>query len=208
VVFDRALYIHRLPTRYWMNLDRDAVLYPRSGGPAGAAQILLNYAPASRGPWRLKALIDRDGHPVTSRFITVRPTAGSISIEALWALLNGPIANAFAYSHLGKRDNIVGDIRRIPLPAQCSSAALDRAVAAYWDAASKQTESTELDRLLLRVDAEGLKLYNLPLDLEQQVLSVFADWNRVGVPFAQNRYLPATIEGKLSLCQFLEMEGA
>jgi hypothetical protein len=208
VVFDRALYIHRLPTRYWMNLDRDAVLYPRSGGPTGAAQILLNYAPTSRGPWRLKALIDREGHPVTSNFITVRPTIASISLEVLWALLNGPIANAYAYSHLGRRHNIVGDIRRIPLPKHCASAELHQAVAAYWNAVSEETQPAELDRLLLRVDAEGLKLYDLPLDLEQQVLSLFADWNRVGVPFTQDRYLPATIEGKLSLWQFLEMEGA
>ena len=62
--------------------------------------------------------------------------------------------------------------------------------------------------MLLRVDAEGLKLYELPLDLEQQVLSLFTDWKRVGVPFIQDRYLPATMEGKLRLWQFLEMEAA
>jgi hypothetical protein len=208
VVFDRALCLHQLPTRYWMNLDRDAVLYPRSGGNTGVAQVLLNYAPASRGPWRLKALIDRDGHPVTSRFITVRPTGGSVSVESLWALLNGPIANAFAYSHLGKRDNIVGDIRRIPLPKQFASATLDRMVSAYWDAIATGMPPADLERLLLRVDAETLKLYGLPLELEQQVLSLFTDWKRVGVPFTQTKYLPTTLEGKVTLGQFLEMERA
>ena len=208
VTFDRGLLLNELPSRHWMNLSGDVVRRPMSGTTVGTPQVLLNYAPASRGPWRLKALLDRQGHPVTSRFIAVRPMEKSISLETLWALLNGPIANAFAYSHLGKRDNIVGDIRRIPLPLQCASAALDRAVAAYWDAASNQAQPAELERLLLRVDAEGLKLYDMPLDLEQQVLSLFADWKRVGVPFAQNRYLPASIEGKLSLLQFLEMEGA
>jgi hypothetical protein len=60
--------------------------------------------------------------------------------------------------------------------------------------------------LLVRVDAESLKLYDLPLELEQQVLSLFTDWDRVGVPFTQTRYLPAMLEGKISLWQFLEME--
>jgi type I restriction-modification system DNA methylase subunit len=206
VRLDKALLLHELPRRFWMNLDSAAVDREVTGSTTGTPQVLLNYARASRGPWRLKALIDRQGHPVTSRFITVRPTASSISIEALWALLNGPIANAFAYSHLGKRDNIVGDIRRIPFPIRCASRELDRAVAAYWDAASSQTQPAELERLLRRVDAEGLKLYDLSLDLEQQILSLFTDWKRVGVPFTQNRYLPATIEGKLSLSQFLDME--
>ena len=207
VVFDRALCTHQLPTRFWMNLDRDAVLYPRSGGRTSVAQVLLNYAPASRGPWRLKALIDRQGHPVTSNFIAVRPMADSVSLEVLWALLNGPIANAYAYSHLGKRHNIVGDIRKIPLPKQHVSAPLDLAVGAYWNALSNQMQTEDLERLLLRVDAEALKLYDLPLELEQQVLSLFTDWKRVGVSFTQTMYLPAALEGKVSFWQFLEMEG-
>jgi hypothetical protein len=208
VKFDRGLLLHELPRRYWMNLDDDVIRRPVSGVTVGKPQVLLNYARASRGPWRLKALIDRQGHPVTSRFVVVRPTASSISLEVLWALLNGPVANAYAYSHLGKRDNIVGDIRRIPIPNPYDSAALRRAVAAYWGALSSsvQAKPGELDRLLVRVDAESLKLYDLPLELEQQVLSLFTDWDRVGVPFTQTRYLPAMLEGKISLWQFLEME--
>ena len=42
-----------------------------------------------------------------------------------------------------------------------------------------------LERLLLHVDAEVLKLYSLPLDLEQRVLGLFSDRKRVGVPFKQ-----------------------
>lgn len=146
VTFDTGLLLNQLPSSHWMNLRGDVIRRPVSGTTVGTPQVLLNYAPVSRGPWRLKALIDREGHPVTSNFITVRPTTASVSLEVLWALLNGPIANAFAYSHLGKRDNIVGDIRKIPIPLQCASAALDQAVAAYWDAASKQTQPAELDR--------------------------------------------------------------
>jgi hypothetical protein len=208
ITFDRGLLLTELPKRQWMNLDKKVIRRAVSGSLTGTPQVLLNYARASRGPWRLKALIDRQGHPVTSRFITVRPIDESVALETLWALLNGPVANAYAYSHLGKRDNIVGDIRKLPLPKRLSSATLDRAVAAYWDAVARKVPQAELESLLLYVDAEGLKLYELPLALEQQVLSQFSDWRRVGVPFEQTRFLPETLEGKLGLSQFLEMEGS
>ena len=198
VTVDRGLLLHELPGERWMSLEEGLIRRTLSGAIVGKPQVLLNYAPASRGPWRLKALIDRQGHPVTSRFITVRPIGDSISLETLWALLNGPIANAYAYSHLGKRDNIVGDIRRIPIPKKLVSVTLEAAVAAYWDAFS--------NRLLLTIDAEVLNLYDLPLELEQQVLDVFTESKRVGVPFAQTRYLPATLEKKISLWRFVEME--
>ena len=208
VRLDTAPLLHELPTSYWMNLDPTAVDREVTGGTVGASQILLNYAPASRGPWRLRALIDRKGHPVTSRFITVRPIGESVTLETLWALLNGPVANAYAYSHLGKRDNIVGDIRKIPLPNGLSSATLDRAVTAYWDSVARKAPGAELENLLQHVDAEGLKLYDLPLALEQQVLSLFSEWPRVGVPFNQTRFLPETLEGKLGLAQFIELESS
>ena len=205
VRFDMGLFLHQLPTLQWLSMDSLAIYRLRSGS-GGAPQVLLNYARASRGPWRLKALIDTQGHPVTSRFIAVRPTASSVSLETLWGLLNGPVANAFAYSHLGKRDNIVGDIRKIPIPKSFISPALDRAVASYWNAVAAETRPADLQRLLQRVDAETLKLYALPRELEQQVLSLFTDWKRVGVPFTQRRYIPATLEGKLDLGQFLDLE--
>ncbi|HEY3937915.1 MAG TPA: N-6 DNA methylase [Bryobacteraceae bacterium] len=208
ITFDRGLPITDLPKGHWMNLDANVIGSARSGTLTGTPQILLNYARASRGPWRLKALIDRQGHPVTSRFITVRPIEESLSLKTLWALLNGPVANAYAYSYLGKRDNIVGDIRRLPLPKRLSSATLDRAVAVYWDAVARKVPQTELERVLMHVDAEGLKLYDLPLALEQQVLCLFTGWRRVGVPFEQTRFLPEPLQGRLGLSQFLAMEGS
>src|ERR1019366_7569081 len=113
---DRGLQLHELPTMHWMNLDPAVIRRVGSGATVGTPQVLLNYAPASRGPWRLKALIDKQGHPVTSNFITVRPTKSSYSLQTLWALLNSPIANAYAFSHLGRRHNIVGDMRKVPVP--------------------------------------------------------------------------------------------
>ncbi len=206
VRFGRGLQLHDLPKIYWMNLDTLVVSSARSGTTVGTPQVLLNYAPASRGPWRLKALIDKHGHPVTSRFIPVRPTTPSYSIEVLWSLLNSPVANAYVYSHLGKRDNIVGDIRRIPIPKISSFEGVGRAAGAYLAAASSGTAPAVLRSLLLHVDSEVLKLYSLPLDLEQRVLGLFTDCRRVGVPFTQTRYLPKELEGRVRFSDFLEFE--
>jgi hypothetical protein len=206
VRFDRGLKLHELPERYWMNLDPSVISSARSGTTVGVPQVLLNYAPASRGPWRLKALIDKQGHPVTSRFIPVRPRVLSYSLETLWALLNSPVANAYAFAHLGKRDNIVGDIRNIPIPKQRSFERVDRAATAYLEAASSETDSARLQKLLLWVDCEVLKLYSLPLELEQSLLALFTGWKRVGVPFLQTGYLPKELDPRIRFSDFLEFE--
>jgi hypothetical protein len=205
VLFDRGLQLHELPKMFWMNLDPAAILRSRSGTTVGVPQVLLNYARVSRGPWRLKALIDKLGHPVTSRFIPVRP-ASSYSIETLWAILNSPVANAYVYSHLGKRDNLVGDIRKMPMPKGPSSEGVELAARAYLAAASTETGSAKLKRLLLDVDSEVLKLYSLALELEQRLLGLFSERKRVGVPFIQTRYVPEELEGKIHFFDFLQFE--
>jgi len=205
-VFDHGIQLHQLPRRYWMNLDPKVIRWAGTQAAGGIPQVLLNYAPASRGPWRLKALVDKEGHPGTSNFIPVRPITSSYSLETLWALLNSPVANAYAFSRLGKRHNIVGDIRKIPIPKKSSFEIVDRAVTAYLEAASFETDSAKLQKLLLRVDCEVLRLYSLPLELEQSLLAVFTDWERVGVPFKQTRYLPKELEHSVRFSDFLQFE--
>ena len=202
----RNLQLDELPQRYWMNLDRAVISSARSGTTVGTPQVLLNYAPASRGPWRLKALIDKQGHPVTSRFIPVRPNARGYSIEVLWALLNSPVANAYVYSHLGKRDNLVGDVRKIPLPKQKVFNRLKSAAEAYLESAAAEADSATLKKLLLQVDCEVLDLYSLPIELEHSLLAVFTGWKRVGVPFKQTRYLPQELENSVRFSDFLQFE--
>jgi len=206
VLFDSGIRLHDLPQRYWMSLDPSVIYRSRSGTTTGIRQILLNYAPASRGPWRLKALIDNRGHAVTSRFIVVRPTSTAVAIESLWAILNSPIANAYAFSHLGKRDNIVGDIRRIPLPGATSLEGVDRAARVYLDSALSGAEPAKLRELLLHLDCEVLKVYSLPLNLENSLLSIFHGWERVGVPFEQCGYVPDDLSGRLRFSDFIEFE--
>jgi len=155
----------------------------------------------------LKALIDRVGHPATSTFILVRPRSAAYSLDVLWALLNSPVANAYAFSHLGKRHNIVRDIRRIPMPNPSQFQGVQAAASAYLEAASSPVASpANLRKLLLRVDSEVLKLYSLPPAFETSLLGLFTGSKRPGVPFALETYLAPELEGRLSFSEFLELE--
>ena len=212
---------HTLPKIVWLNLDPRTIRRPVSGTKVGDAQVLLNYARTSRGEWRLKALKDDSGHPITSRFLVVRPTAGNIGTAALWGLLNSPIANAYAFSVSSKRDVEAGDMRAMPVPINFSSSTtfeLEQAVAAYFHAAIEfdrikasggfaregdlfqaatpnapiQAQAElHLKYLHWRADAEVLKLYALPAELERQLLDLFTGVERRGVPFKQIEYFPS-----------------
>jgi hypothetical protein len=207
VRFDRKVQLNALPRFYWMNLDMSVISSARSGTTVGVPQVLLNESPASRGPWRLKALIDKLGHPATSSFTLIRATNPLYSLEVLWALLNSPVANAYAFSHLGKRHNLVGDMRRIPVPKSDSFERVQSAASSYLTAAgAPETDLANLQKLLLQVDCEVLALYSLPFELEQSLLRLFTDCKRAGVPFSQNRYLPKELEGQLRLSDFLQFE--
>lgn len=204
VRLERGLQLHQLPKLYWMNLAHEAILWRRAGTTVGVQQVLLNYAPVSRGPWRLKAFIDANGRPVASTFITVRP--GDCSLESLWALLNSPVANAYAYCHLGKRHNIVGRMRNIPMPQIQAFDDIQSAAETYLDAAAARANTQELRRLMSRVDAVVLRQYALPIELEHSLLSLFSGWERVGVSFTQTRFLPEELEGKLCYADFVDYE--
>lgn len=206
VRFERDLKLHQLPKLYWMNLDDEAIRRPIGGTTTGIPQVLVNYSPVTRGPWRLKALVDSKGRPIASTFIAARPH--ECSLEVLWALLNSPIANAYAFCHLGKRHNIVGDMRKIPMPKETSFEPVEVAAGKYLEAAGAGVPPEELYSLMANVDAEVLRLYDLPIEREQSVLSLFTGWERVGVSFVQTRFLPQELEGRLHYADFVEYEAS
>ena len=56
-----------------------------------------------------------------------------------------------------------------------------------------------------RVDAEVLRLYALPPELERELLDAFDGVPRVGVPFEQTRYIPRDFRETLTLDDFLRI---
>ncbi len=65
--------------------------------------------------------------------------------------------------------------------------------------------SKRLRALHWRVDAEVLKLYALPPELERELLDTFDGVRRVGVPFEQTRYIPRDFRDALTLDDFLRI---
>lgn len=211
--FTKGIFLHDLPPKTWFNLHKDVILRPRHGTTTGIPQLILNEAPTSRGPWRLKALIDVAGHPFTGRFNVVRPReADRTPLEFLWALCNSPVANAYAFSHSGKRHNDAGMLREIPIPRLDASGIVAVAEAATQYLAYVRFDGEILraplneDRareLLARVDNEVLKLYDFPRDLESELLRSFDGWTREGLPFRFERYFPEGFIEPIKLDEYL-----
>jgi len=210
------LRIDSQPPESWMSVDSTVIRRPGTGTKIDVPQVLLNYAPVSRSPWRLKAIIDREGHAVTSRFLTLRPLAKSSPLEFLWGLCNSPFANAYVYTHTGKRDVLTGMIRAMPIP-HTSDSEVQRvvdAVHAYFEAvapAAREGLTPTFDQkavcmLLQQVDAEILRLYALPPRLERQLLDLFSGYKRPGVPFDFSRYFPEGFEPCFPLYLYLSEE--
>ena len=67
------------------------------------------------------------------------------------------------------------------------------------------TAKERLRALHWRVDAEVLRLYALPPELERELLDAFDGVPRVGVPFEQTRYIPREFRDVLTLDEFLRI---
>ena len=197
-----------------MSLESDVIQAARHGTKTGIPQVLLNYARVSRGPWRLKGLLDPEGHAFTTRFVVVRSSGHSlIPQEFYWAVINSPIANAYAFTSCGKRDNLTGELNKLPVPIPEPRQVTEIVVAARRylsyvsrdpDAAlQKPINSQKACTLLLRVDAAVLQMYNLPRELERQLLDYFAGWQREGVPFKFDEYFPKHFTDPISLADYL-----
>jgi hypothetical protein len=214
-------YSHGKAEELWFNLSDKAVSTQRAGTAVGMPQVLLNHGRVSRTEWRLRAILDVEGHAVTGRVLMIRPPVDRLSLLCVWGIMNSPLANLYAYSRSGTRDVLLGDIQEMPFPANLSSHAskrIDRAVSAYLEAAhhfdqqrvggrlvdagdlfhaaspSSQTLEQAKQNLMYlhwRVDAEVLKLYDLPAHLERKLLDMFNGVERRGVPFYQTEYFPA-----------------
>jgi type I restriction-modification system DNA methylase subunit len=191
--------------------DQSVISRPRHGLVRGIAQVLLNYARVSYGPWRLKAFLDTQGHSVTSRFLVIR-SEGRWPLEVFWAICNSPLANAYSYAFSTERDVLSGTVRNMPVPDVDASelTPLVNTVRVYLQAVQEHEghklsseDSNKLKLLHWRIDAEVLRLYKLPPQLEWQLLDSFSGEKRRGVPFEQHGYFPKGFSEPLTLRELL-----
>ncbi len=206
---------HKLPSIAYLNVSPDIVRVAMAGTTVGRPQILLNEAPRQRGAWCVNAMIDTQGRVATSSFTIFR---SSLPLVVKWALTNNPLANAYAYAHSSKWHILTGTWRQLPVPRIDAEASrrIETAANTYLasvhafenDFSLRNDEDRDAEREALRVlhwrmDAEVLKLYALPVELERRLLDYFAGCKRVGVPFHQDRYFPPHFHEALSLADFL-----
>ena len=216
--YSQTIKITELPNKVYMNLSDEVIQRPRRGTTLGIRQILMNYNRVSNGPWRLKAWQDDEGHPVSSNFLVMRLVENCIwTIRSLWALANSPFSNAFAYCNNMERHNASGIMLSMPVP-QVTSHDIERLnalVSEYFSLSKQQGRfmSGEEDALkqkrkecLLKIDAEVLRLYDLPPRLEKQLLDFFAGYQRKGVDFEFDRYYPEGFGSYIPLRMFISEE--
>lgn len=214
--YDKNISITELPPIVYLNLSDEVIRRHQWGADCGKTQVLLNYSRVSSGPWRLKAWIDEKGHPVTSNFLVVRSKdLNKWSLNCIWALLNSPYANAFAYCHNMERSNVTGVMRTMPVPKiNCANKDLiDNLVLKYFSTLKPITTGLipsnieqEAKSILLEIDAEILRLYDLPPRLEKILLDFFQDVPRKGVDFKFDRYYPADFDSYIPLHVFISEE--
>jgi len=138
---DTSSDTHLLPPTTLLNRNRDAILRRRAGYACGIQQVVMNYAPVRRGPWRNQAFIDLKGHPASSRFLILRSRNNAISELILWALLNSPLCNAYTASHSDKRQILASKLGGFPcpIPTQNQVTRVEAAARDYRDAATRWT---------------------------------------------------------------------
>ncbi|MFI5386880.1 MAG: class I SAM-dependent DNA methyltransferase [Fimbriimonadales bacterium] len=181
---------------------------PTLGSVAEIQQVILNDAPVAREPWRLKAAIDHEGVAVSSRFLVFRDKVRGPSLRVLWALLNSPAANAYAYCCSGKGETLVKEWQAFPLPRltlegmqsiEAAASAYLAAVEASESAFMQPDRKKAVKQALLALDAEVLKLYDLPPRLERQLLDLFTGVERKGVGCDFHGYYPPGFASYLPL---------
>jgi type I restriction-modification system DNA methylase subunit len=161
-------------------------------------KVVLPAARMSRGPWRYAAAIDIEGRIVNRDFFAVWPKLEELSVELLAALLNSPVAVAFTYAHSFQRTITKRVYQDIPIPeiSNESKMIINTLVNNYLEAISLNT--FEAKTILLQIDAEILKSYNLPPKLERQLLDIFHGHQRP-VPFEFTGYIPPEIASWIPL---------
>lgn len=169
-----------------MDVTKKHIRRALGGLPTGKPQVVLNAHPHARGPWRLMAFIEPRGAAVPTSRIVVRPRDASLSVEVLWAICNSPMANAFVYAHLGKRNITTGTFGKLPIPTLPAwfCADLTQMVRDFFAESRKaDRQEARLREWLRRIDAALLGAYGLFAPAEQRLVSLFEGQPRPGLAF-------------------------
>ncbi|MGR3178385.1 MAG: hypothetical protein ACUZ8E_10055 [Candidatus Anammoxibacter sp.] len=165
-------------------------------------KVIVPTSTLSQGVWRTAGVIDKKGLIASRNFYAIWPKTENISAELIVALINSPIVSAFMYAYSNKRILPKRLYASIPIPKNLDliNANVKQLVNQYIKAV--KMNEPEAHGILLQIDAEILKAYNLSLRLERQLLNLFWGHQR-RVPFEFKGYIPPEEESWLPLHMYI-----
>ncbi len=128
---------HLLPKLEWLNQKEGMIEWACGGTKRNEPRVVMNHVRVGGGAWRHKAFIDTVGRPATDAYLLLAPFAPNWSLEVLWALVNGPFANAFTLANSTAKQIGVRLLKElhVPLLSHHNIVSLENAVRTYFAAA-------------------------------------------------------------------------
>lgn len=186
-----ALHQYRVLHTTYLDIRQEALRGNAHRLAWGQPKVICNAIRLSRGPWRLAAAVDESGLLASQQFfgIWLKNGESEMLLSVLAAVLNGPVANAFSHTRdpgKGLRKMVM---EQIPVPKELATSELARLVREYRSRTSIDgplfgATSSQLNDLLLSIDAALLAAYDLPPLLEKRLLKYMGSHGRpCGHPF-------------------------
>ena len=166
----------------FLNVSPNATITAIAEIPWSEPKILVSASRQSRGPWNITASIDQDGLRFHRNFHGVWPS-GTLPVEVLAAILNGPLASAYVTMRGDKRYVRAETLKTIPVPVfdERRISELTKLVNNYRDvrrgwliATIDATEGYQQCKALLRsIDDVVLESYKLTPELKRAIEDYF-----------------------------------
>jgi hypothetical protein len=157
--------------------------------PWDKPKVITNAARPSRGHWLIAGAIDEQGLVCTQSYHGIWPT-GFVPIEVIAVVINSPVTNAFLSVHRTSRHNQIRILQQVPIPNFTRSqirllVSLVREYMAVREQWRDQPDNSQyLERsahgIMRQIDVELLHAYNLPMDLERELVNYFEGYKRPG----------------------------
>lgn len=165
---------------YWLDVE-PSHLYGGGDLPWSLPKILCNASRSSRGKWRISAAVDRDGLVASQQFVALWPKHEGVDLDALAAIINGPLANAFMTEHSADKRLRIGTLLSLPVPEGLPDAVGDNAreyARVLADGQSVLGGEEVLQHLIDEIDAAVLDAYDLPPRMIRSLLAEFRGLTR------------------------------
>lgn len=192
----------------YLNFDPEAARRSKPlERPWDRSKVLTNRQRKSRGPWKIMAAFDETGLAVSQQGLGVWPKGSEVSGVAIEAILNGPLANAFFTERASGHAFTNKLLAELPIPKELDTKRIGALVSRYRKALGKlgpleNVDDEVLNRLLIAIDAEVLRSYDLPPRLERRLLEYFRGHKRP-VPHEFVEWIPKAFTAFIPLHEYI-----